>query len=404
MSVGNSGHGVDLEVLVGTDHGNLLDWSPVSEARLSIVEPLVAELFDVVVINVGNSLGNLASWDSSTEGKHVLTNFLVDGFWRLSGQELVVEVVSASDDLDVVQVVRVDGWEANTAVVHLSGEDLVTEEVVSENTAVGVSQVVGISSGNIWKGTQESVHRVVLLVDIVEMLGVLVNSVAAEHVLEEQEAVVVLILDAWGIVEDTNVRVDHLIISDEQKSWDVDWLLGVQSWDIGGLWKGGESVLNGIDDLVVGNVTSSNNDDVVTIVVGGVVVSDVIGTEGLSQISVTLDWLTEHVLSVGVEVDVLEGSFNISIVVVLVFHADLILDELEFSAVDGWVGDHITEEADSLAGVTLEALEVEGSEFSIGVTAVSGTHVLDGFSELSLGGRSGTSKSHLLEKVGNTGG
>ena len=359
MSVGNSGHGVDLEVLVGTDHGNLLNWSPVSEGWLSIVEPLVAELFDVVVINGRNSLGNLVSWDSSSEGKHVLTNFLIDGFWRLGGQELVVEIVSTSDNLNIVQVVRVDGWEANTAVVHLSGENLVTEEVVSENTAVGVGHVVGIGSGNIWKGTKESVHRVVLLVNIIEMLSILVNSVFAEHVLEEQETVVVIILDTWGIVEDTNVGVDHLIISDEQKSWDINWLLGVQSWDIGGLWKGREGVLNGIDDLIVRNVTSSNNDDVVTVVVGGVVVSEVISSKSLVQISISLNWLTEHMFSVRVEVDVFESGFNISIVVVLVFHADLILDKLELSAVNGWVGDHISKNSNSLGGITLEALQVE---------------------------------------------
>lgn len=404
VSVGNSGHGVDLEVLVGTDHGNCLDWSPVGEGWLGIVEPLVAELFDVVVINAGNSLGNLASWDSSAESEHVLTNFGVDGFWRLGGQELVVEVVSASDDLNIVQVVGVDGWEANTAVVHLSGEDLVTEEVVSENTAVGVGHVVGVSSGDIWEGTEKSVHGVVLLVDIVEVLSMLVDSVSAEHVLEEQEAVVVLILDAWGIVEDTNVGVDHLVISDHQKSWDVNWLLGVQSWDVGGLWKGGEGVLDGIDDLVVRNVTSSNNDDVVTVVVGGVVVSEVVGSKSLSQISVSLDWLTEHVLSVGVEMDVFEGGFNISIMVVLVLHADLILDKLELSAVESWVGDQVTEEADSLGGVTLEALQVVGGELSVGVSAVSSTHVLDSFSELRLGSGGGTSEGHLLEEVRDTGG
>ena len=298
----------------------------------------------------------------------------------------------------------VDGWEANTAVVHLSGEDLVTEEVVSENTAVGVGHVVGVSSGDIWEGTEKSVHGVVLLVDIVEVLSMLVDSVSAEHVLEEQEAVVVLILDAWGIVEDTNVGVDHLVISDHQKSWDVNWLLGVQSWDVGGLWKGGEGVLDGIDDLVVRNVTSSNNDDVVTVVVGGVVVSEVVGSKSLSQISVSLDWLTEHVLSVGVEMDVFEGGFNISIMVVLVLHADLILDKLELSAVESWVGDQVTEEADSLGGVTLEALQVVGGELSVGVSAVSSTHVLDSFSELRLGSGGGTSEGHLLEEVRDTGG
>lgn len=45
----------------------------------------------------------------------------------------IVEVVASSDDLNFVNVVRVDGGEAYTAVVHLARENLVTEEVISEN-------------------------------------------------------------------------------------------------------------------------------------------------------------------------------------------------------------------------------------------------------------------------------
>jgi len=136
MSVGNGRGGVHLEVFVGSDLRNLLDWSPVSERWLSIIEPFVAKLLDVIVINVGNSLGDLTSWESSAELDHLFTDFGVDGLWALGGQKLVVEVVSASDALDIVEVVRVDGWEANTAVVHLSGENFVSEEVVTEETSV----------------------------------------------------------------------------------------------------------------------------------------------------------------------------------------------------------------------------------------------------------------------------
>lgn len=86
-------------------------------------------------------------------------------------------MVTATDNFDVAEVVTVDGGEAGTAVVHLTGEDLVTEEVVTEDSTVRVGEVVGISHGHIREITEESVHRVVLLFDIVEVLGVLVDSV-----------------------------------------------------------------------------------------------------------------------------------------------------------------------------------------------------------------------------------
>ena len=177
MSVGNGGHGVDLEVFVRSDLRNHFDWSPVSEGWLGIVEPLIAKLLNVVVVNVGNSLGNLASWQSSAELEHVLTNIGVNRLWGLGGQKLVVEMVSASNALNIIEVMRVDGWKANTAIVHLSSEDFVSEEVVTEKTTVRVGEVVGISSGNIRKVSEKSMHRVVLFVAVIQVLGMLIDSV-----------------------------------------------------------------------------------------------------------------------------------------------------------------------------------------------------------------------------------
>ena len=95
--------------------------------------------------------------------------FLIDSLFGLNVKERVTEVVTATDDLDVAEVVTVAGGEAGTAVVNLTGEDFVTEEVVTEDSTVVIGEVVGISHGHIGKITEESVHRVVLLFDIVEM-------------------------------------------------------------------------------------------------------------------------------------------------------------------------------------------------------------------------------------------
>jgi len=371
MSVGHGGHGIDLEILVGSDNGNSLDWSPVGEGWLSIVEPLVADVLDVVVINVRNSLGNLGSWESSAKLEHVLTNVVVHGLWGLGGKEFVVKVVSTSDNLDVVEIMRVDGWKTNSAVVHLSCEYLISEEVVTEKTGITVRHVVAFSSSDIWKISEESVHRVVLLVAVVEMLGMLINSVRTEHVLQEKETVVVLVLDTWGIVEDTNVTVVHLIVSDEEDSWDINGFIGVLSGNSCELWEGGEVLLNGIDDGLVGNITGGDDNHVVTVVVGGVVFSEVVSSQSGGHISITLDWLSKHVLSVGVEMSVFESGLFEPVVVVLMLHADLILDELKLGRVKGIVGKHISEKADCFASISLEDLKAVVGLLSIGLGRVS---------------------------------
>jgi hypothetical protein len=399
MSVGNGGHSIDLEILVWSDLRHGFDWSPVSERWLSIIEPFVAKLLDMVVVDMSNSLGNLTSWESSAELEDVLTDIGINRLWGLGGQELVVEVVSASDALNIIEIMRVDGWETHTAIVHLSSEDFVSEEVVTEKTGVRVSEVVRVSSGDINEVSEKSVHRVVLLVHIIQMFSMLIDSVRSEHVLQEKEGVVVLVLDSWGIVEDTNVRVDHLVISDEEKGWDVNSLITVLSSNSGGLWKGRESLLDSLDNLVVGNITSGNNDDVISEVVGSVVVSQVINTQLGGQISISFNWLSEHVLSEWVEMSIFKSGLNISVVIIFVLHWNFILDEFELSRVEGVVAEHITENVDGSWSISLKDLEVVASEFSIGVSWVSSTHVLNGFSQLSLGLVSGTSEGHLLEEI-----
>jgi hypothetical protein len=187
MSIGDSSHGVYLEVLVRTDMGNCFNWTPVSEGWLSIIEPLVTQLLKVISIDMGNSLGNLSSSESSVEKQHVLTDLTVDTSKGLVAHELVVKMVSASVNLDIVEEMRVHGWKADTAVVHLSSEDLVTKEVVSEDTSIRVSHIVAVSSSNIWEITEEGMHGIVLLVAVIKMLGMLINSEFSEHVFEKKE-------------------------------------------------------------------------------------------------------------------------------------------------------------------------------------------------------------------------
>lgn len=133
------------------------------------------------------SLSNLSSLNSSANRQKLTSNLLVLGLWSLESQEGVEQVVSSSNALDIVDEVGVDGWHVHSTEVHLTGEDFVSVEVVSEKTAVAVGVVVAVSLGHIYQVAEESVHCVVLLVDVVQMLGVLVDSVGAKHVLKEEE-------------------------------------------------------------------------------------------------------------------------------------------------------------------------------------------------------------------------
>lgn len=117
--------------------------------------------------------------------------------------------------------------------------------------------------GDINEISKKGVHGVVLLLDFVEMLGVLVNSVAAKNVFEELEAVVVGIGDGRSIVSNANVRVVHFIVTDKHEGGSED-----RSFSNRGrrssLLHGAESLVASINEFLVGNTSSSNNNDVVS--------------------------------------------------------------------------------------------------------------------------------------------
>jgi len=266
MSVRHSRHGVDLEVFVRTASSNSLDGTPVSESGLSIIEPFVSESLHVVGIEVSDSLGNLGSGDSASSLDHLLSDFSVNLIVRLEVHHLVVEVVAATDDLNVVHKVRVDGGEADTTVVHLTREDFVTHEVVTENTTVRVGEEVSIGDSDINEIGEESVLGTVLLLSIIEMLGVLVDSVRAENVLEKSERVVIFIVNRGSIIEDSNVSVVHLIISDKHKRRSIDTLL-IRRVKSRGLLHSAESLVTLFNEGFMVDTTSSDDDHVVSKVV-----------------------------------------------------------------------------------------------------------------------------------------
>lgn len=64
---------------------------------------------------------------------------------------------------------------------------------------------------------------------------------------------------------------------------------------------GTEGLFDGIDDLMVIDFSSGNYYEIISIVVGRHVVSDIVELDFLGEISITFNWLSEHVVTETVE-------------------------------------------------------------------------------------------------------
>ena len=151
-------------------------------------------MLQVVVIDVGHTLGNFRARHATVQIKHLGSNLLENIGTTLDAHQLIIELVSTSDYLDVIEIMSIDGGKADTAVVHLACEYLVAEEVMSENTAVTVRTEDAFVTSDIRKVANHGMHRVVLLLHIVQMACIPLNIVAAENSLEQQEGIEILML------------------------------------------------------------------------------------------------------------------------------------------------------------------------------------------------------------------
>jgi len=118
--------------------------------------------------------------------------------------------------------------------------------------------------------------------DIIEVLSIVVNSVCTKHILQDLESIEIIIFSRGSIVENTNVRVNHLVITDHENRRSVVRLLRILCCNISRFGHAGEGLLNSIDNLFMINLTSSNYYGVITVVIGRHKVSEVIKLDFLS--------------------------------------------------------------------------------------------------------------------------
>ena len=147
----------------------------------------------------------------------------------------------------------------------------------------------------------------------------LVDSVVAEHILQQSEPEEVFVLVAGGIVEYAHIGIYHFVITDHHQGWSVDTFLAVWSLDRAGLGDAREGSLNFSNKaVVVSNASSSHDNHVVSEVVGGSILREDVSVEVHEGVWVASSWLAHHVVSEAVVVALLEGgSFVFSVVLLM---------------------------------------------------------------------------------------
>lgn len=112
----------------------------------------------MIVVDVGHTLGNLRARNATIQIEHLGSNLLEHIGTALDAHKLIVKLVSSSNNLNVVKEVSIDCGKADSAIIHLASENLVAEEVVTENTAVTVWTEDAFVAGDIWQISDHSMH------------------------------------------------------------------------------------------------------------------------------------------------------------------------------------------------------------------------------------------------------
>lgn len=102
MSVGDGRHSVYLKVLVGTDGRSALNGSPVGETWLSVVEPLVAKMLNVVVIEVTHTRSDFRTMNTAAQAQELTSNFFVQLCICFLFEEAIPKVIAATNNFYVV--------------------------------------------------------------------------------------------------------------------------------------------------------------------------------------------------------------------------------------------------------------------------------------------------------------
>ena len=156
------------------------------------------------------------------------------------------------------------------------------------------------------------------------------------------------------IIEDTNVRVDHLIISDKEECWDengsVQVLLRFSCLSRHCV----EMLLSQVNQLLMINVSRTDDHDILSEVVGSMEVNYHVSLNLIDVVDVSQDGLAHHMFSIDVIVDVLHKGLHHVFVRGFQFLPDRILFHLEVVIIVVGVAKHISKDLHRLRDVLLE--------------------------------------------------
>ena len=109
-----------------------------------------------------------------------------------------------------------------------------------------------------------------------------------------------------------------------------------------------------VAEMLMIYVSYTHNHDIISIIVISVISSHVVFIKVECIISVSFLWLSHHVLSVHVIVNIFNQSLLVSMMVVFMLLAHFFLHKFQFLAIEGTVADHISKKSYSIISITFE--------------------------------------------------
>ena len=245
-------------------------------------------------------------------------------------------------------------------------------------------------------------HGVVLFLHIVEVAGVLVDFVCADHALKQKEGVEVLMLPAGRVIEHSDRAVEHLIVTDHKQARVEHRLLRVEHRQGGRSWQRGEVLFHEVDQLVVPDGARSHDHHVLAEVVPLVEFHDHVARDLADVVDIAEDGLAHHVLAEDVEVDVLHEGLLRVLVYCFQLLPDGVLLQLDVVAVIRAVAEHVAHDLDGAGDAVRKAERVVHGVLAARVGVELRARVLDLHLELPSRSVLGAFEVQVLQKVRRT--
>jgi len=143
---------------------------------------------------VRHTLSDLRPGDTAARLEDLAADLSVLLLRRGLSHKVVPEGVSCADNLSLLDEVGIEDGRSHAHPVHLANKYLVAKQVTAEEAAVRVGDVLARLASHVRQVCKQGVSGIVLLLAVVEVLSVPLDVVVADHVLQEHEGVVVLVV------------------------------------------------------------------------------------------------------------------------------------------------------------------------------------------------------------------